>query len=281
MPRARSLIVASDGELVVERDPQRPSGRLLCQDTMDASYADLANPRHLEFDYLRWARLLLRAFGAHRVLHVGGAACTLARALLAEDPGSRHEVFELDERVLALARAHLGLRRQPGLRVRLSDGRAALEARAATLGVRAEYSADAIVIDAFIGARVPRHLVTAEALAGCARVAPLTVVNVVDTAGWRDVRAIAAGLADAYPHVAALRSGSSRRGGNVVLFGAAEALRREHLESAAAADPSPARLLTAAELSGSAPWLDQHEGTSAGGPSARQPGGKAREVRRF
>ena len=269
MSRARSLVVASDGELIVERDPQRSSGRLLRQAEMDASYVDLADPRHLEFDYLRWARLVLNAFGARRVLHVGGAACTLARALLAADAGSRQEVFELDLRVIEIARAHLGLRRQPGLRVRIADGRSALD-------LRADASADAIVIDAFLGTRVPRHLVTAEALANCARVAPLTVVNVVDTAGWRDARAVAAGLGDAYPHVGALSSGS-RRGGNIVIFGATAAPRHERLRSTAAADASPARLLAAADLMGVAAWSDQQvqgdqlDSSRASSSSARRP----------
>src|SRR5579875_2104583 len=105
--RAREYLIAAAGDLVVKRDPERPSGRLLRQDDMDASYVDLADARHLEFDYLRWARLILRAYAARRVLHIGGAACTLPRAVLAEDPGSRHEVFEVDERVLDIARVHL------------------------------------------------------------------------------------------------------------------------------------------------------------------------------
>jgi hypothetical protein len=249
MPRARSLIVATDGELIVERDPERASGRLLRQDGMDASYIDLADPRHIEFDYVRWARLIIRAFAAHHVLHVGGAACTLAQALQAEDAVSRHEVFEVDARVLEVARIHLGLRRQPRLKVRVADGRAALE-------LRPDNSADAIVIDAFVGARVPRHLVTREAFETYARIAPLTIVNVVDTAGWRDARAIAAGLGDTHGHVGALGSGS-RRGGNLVLFGSAGEPRRQQLESAAAADTSAARLLAATDLAGSVAWRDQ------------------------
>jgi hypothetical protein len=263
MPRARNLIVATDGELIVERDPDRVSGRLLRQDDMDASYVDLADPRHLEFDYLRWSRLILRAFAATRVLHVGGAACTLARALLAEDPRSRHEVFEVDERVLEVARLHLGLRRQPGLKVRVGDGRAAL-------AIRDDSSADAVMIDAFIGARVPRHLVTVDALEVCAAVAPLTLVNVVDTAGWRDARAIAAGLGEVYPHLGALASGP-RRGGNVVLFGSATAPRARELEEAAAADLSPARLLRAADLAGSTAWTDQRDSSSTSASSERRP----------
>ena len=97
---------------------------------MDASYIDLADAGHLEFDYLRWVRLIVQVHSARRVLHIGGAACALARALLAEDPESRHEVHEVDERVFQISREHLGLRRQPGLRLRVGDGRAAL-ARAA------------------------------------------------------------------------------------------------------------------------------------------------------
>ena len=249
MARARDHVIAAEGDLIVQRDPERPSGRLLRQGDMDASYVDLADARHLEFDYLRWARLILRSFGARRVLHVGGAACALPRALLAVDSGSRHEVFELDERVVRFAREYLGLRRQPGLRVRIGDGRA-------TLARRADLSTDAVVIDAFVGARVPRHLVTREALADCARIAPLTLVNVVDTSGWRDARAVAAGLVDAYAHVAALGP-STRRGGNVVLFGAATEPRYRQLEDLAAADASPARLMPAGDLAGAAAWRDQ------------------------
>jgi hypothetical protein len=248
MARARSLVLAVDGDLVVQRDRERPSGRLLRQDDMDASYVDLADSRHLEFDYLRWSRLVLRAFGARDVLHVGGAACTLARALLAEDSASRHEVIEIDERVFDIARAHLGLRRQRGLRLRVGDGRA-------TVAARPDGSAGAIVVDAFVGARVPRHLLTAEACADLARVAPLTVVNVVETAGWADALTIAAGLGEAYPHVGAL-CGGARRGGNVVLFGSEQEPAYRTLEAAAASDGSPARLLHASELAGAGPWRD-------------------------
>jgi hypothetical protein len=249
MARARSLIVAVDGELIVERDPERSSGRLLRQDDMQASYIDLADARYLGFDYLRWTRLALRAFAARRVLHLGGAACALARALLAEDHRSRHEVVEVDPRVFDIAREHLGLRRQPGLKLRVGDGRAAVAARA-------DDSAEAIVIDAFIGARVPRHLVTAETFAECARVAPLTLVNVVDTAGLPDARSIAAGLAEVYAGVAAVSSGN-RRGGNIVVLGFASVPQSGRLESMLAADTSPARLLGARDLAGAYAWRDQ------------------------
>jgi hypothetical protein len=235
--RTAPSTIARLGELTVEGDPRRPSGRLLRQAEMDASYIDLADPTHLEFDYLRWMRIVLRAAHPRRVLHIGGGACALARALATEDPRSRQEVCEVDGDVLELARAHLGLRRAPGLRVRRAEGRAHVAAQR-------DGSWDAIVIDAFVGALVPRSLVTAEALADAARVAPLALVNVVDDRAGRDVRTVAAGLALAYPRVWALGG----RVGNTVLAAGRRDLDLDRIGALAAADASPARLRRPGEL---------------------------------
>ncbi len=252
MPRARSrpAVLARVGDLVAERDPLRPSGRLLRDGHIDASYVDLADPTHLEFDYMRWMRIVLRAARAHRVLHVGGGAAALARALAAEDPGGRQEVCEVDADVLALAREHLGLRRGPGLRVRLADGRAFIVGQGPA-------SWDAVVIDAFVAATVPRRLITVEALADVARVAPLALVNVVDNRAARDVRTIAAGLSSAYPRVWTLGG----RAGNTVLAGATAELDLRRIAASAAADPSPSRLTgpdaIAPLIAGTAPIRDE------------------------
>lgn len=238
-PRLRTVhtTVARRGELIAERDPLRPSGRLLRQGDMDASYVDLADASHLEFDYLRWMRIALRAARARRVLHVGGGACALPRALAAADPGGRQEVCEVDTAVLALAREHFGLRRVPGLRVRHAEGRAFVAGQPAA-------SWDAIVIDAFVGATVPRRLVTAQALADVARVAPLALVNVVDNRSARSVRAVAAALTAAYPRVWALGG----RAGNTVVAGGVAPLDLDRIAAQAAADPSPARLTAPAAM---------------------------------
>ena len=261
MARRRSgpEILAATGDLVVQRDAGRASGRLLRHGDMDASYVDLADPRHLEFDYLRRMRDLVEALRARRVIHVGGGAGALARALAASDRERRQDVVEIDPEVLAVAREHLGLRRAPGLRVRHGDGRA-------FLATRRDGSADAILVDAFVGARVPRHLVTVEALADAARVlAPrgALAVNVVDAPPLNDARAIAAGLLEAFPVVAGLAGGPvlrGRRGGNVVLIAARGPLPLERLRTRAAADPSPAALLAPGEAlaftGGIPPWRD-------------------------
>jgi hypothetical protein len=236
-PRGAPTTLAQRGDLVAERDPRRPSARLLRQRDMDASYVDLADPLHLEFDYLRWIRIVLHAARAARVLHIGGGACALPRALAAENPGGRQEVCEVDAEVLALAREHLGLRRAPGLHVRHAEGRAFVAGQPSRQW-------EAIVVDAFIGATVPRRLITAEALADMARVAPLVLVNVVDNRAARDVLTVAAGLAEAYPRVWALGG----RAGNTIVAGNAVALDLEQIGARAAADPSPARLSAPAAM---------------------------------
>lgn len=204
---------------------------------MDASYVDLADPRHLEFDYLRWIRIVLHEGHARRVLHIGGGGCALPRALASEDPASRQEVCEVDGAVLAIAREHLGLRRMPGLRVRHADGRAFIAGRR-------DAHWDAVVIDAFVGAAIPRHLVTVEAARELAGVTPLVLVNVVDNRAARHVHAVAASLALAYPRVWTLGG----RAGNTVVIAGVRADGLNRIAAAAAADPSPAVLTAPDEL---------------------------------
>jgi hypothetical protein len=224
-------VLVQVGELSLETDPARPTGRLLRDAGMDLSYNDLADPRHLEFDYLRWMRWVLHSVRAHRVLHVGGAGCALARALAAADPHGRQEVWEIDPVILEVAREHLGLRRTPGLRVRLGDG-------ATALAFAADRSRDAVVIDAFLGARVAPGPSSPGALAEAARVAPLTLVNVVDDRAGREVARVADGLAQAYPRVWTL----SGRSHNTVLGADRGGLDLGRLRGPLAADRSPAAL---------------------------------------
>jgi hypothetical protein len=249
--RGAPKTVARRDDLVAERDPRRPSGWLLRQDDMDASYVDLADPLHLEFDYLRWIRIVLRVARARRILHIGGGACALARALAAEDPGGRQEVCEVDADVLALAREHMGLRRARGLHVRHAEGRAYIAGQPAA-------SWDAVVIDAFVGAAVPRRLITMQALIDVARVAPLALINVVDNRAARDVHAVAAGLAHAYPHVWSLGG----RAGNTVVGASVATLDLRRIAAGVAADASPARLTAPRAMAhriAGAPGLDDDD----------------------
>ncbi|MGH2885230.1 MAG: hypothetical protein ACRDPA_21410, partial [Solirubrobacteraceae bacterium] len=150
----------------------------------------------------------------------------------------------------------LGLRRAPGLRVRVAEGRTFLADQGSATW-------DAVVVDAFVAATVPRRLITAQALADVARVAPLALINVLDNRAARDVRTIGAGLATAYPRVWALGG----RAGNTILAGAVAELDLDRIAAQAAADPSPARLTRpdafALLLTGTPPLRD--EDVSTGG----------------
>src|SRR5262249_12408984 len=144
-----------------------------------------------------------------------------------------------------------GLRRAPGLRVRHAEGRAHLAAQA-------DGSWDAIVIDAFVGARVPPSLVTVEAMIEAARVAGLTLVNVVDNRSARGATAVASGLAMAYPAVWTL----GQRDGNAIVAGCLTAQMPDlaRIAARAAADPSPARVTPpgqmALEIASTSPLRD-------------------------
>jgi hypothetical protein len=175
--------------------------------------------------------------------------------LAAEDPAGRQEVCEVDPEVLAIAREHFGLRRVPGLRVRHAEGRA-------FIARQRDGGWDAVTIDAFVAATLPRHLITAEAATDLARVAPLALINVLDDRAARHVYTVAAGLARAYPRVWALGG----RAGNTIVVGSAARLDLDRISTRAAADPAPARLTPPEAMarltSGTVPLRD--EGVAAG-----------------
>ena len=122
------------------------------------------------------------------------------------------------------------------MRVRHAEGRRHIRSQP-------DLSWDAIVIDAFLGACIPGALVTVEAFLDSARVAPLTLVNVVDGRTAREVAAVASSIALAYPSVWAL----GQRVGNTIVAGYAAGLGPDLAAIAArlAADRSPARLVPA------------------------------------
>jgi hypothetical protein len=137
-----------------------------------------------------------------------------------------------------------------GLHVHVAEGRA-------FVARQARGSWDAIAVDAFVAATIPRRLITVQALAEVARVAPLALINVLDDRAAREVRTVAAGLAAAYPRVWALGG----RAGNTVVVGSVAPLDLGRIANLTAADPSPARLMPADAmargLAGTLPLRDE------------------------
>lgn len=211
----------------------RPGSWVVRLDDMDQSHVDLEDPTRLVFDYVRRIGTLLDGAAAPgeplRVLHVGGAGLTLARYVAARRPGSRQVVLEPDAELVELVRERLPLPRRSGISVRPVDGRSGL-------GEVRDGWAQAVVVDAFAGARVPDDLVTEQAWTALVRVsAPgaLLVLNLTDRAPFAHARRVLAGLRAALAAVAGpsrpvavgaeTATWRGRRSGNLLLVVGADA----------------------------------------------------------
>jgi spermidine synthase len=166
------------------------------------------------------------------VLHIGGGACALPRYVEATRPASRQRVFELDPGVVALARAHFGLRPTPRLRVKVGDA-------ADLLPARADRSADLVIGDAFDGPHVPVRLSGPAFVAHVRRVlrpAGVYALNVIDIPPLDEVHGHSAILEEVFGHVLWVAPPGVLRGrapGNVVLFASAARLPVAALERTA------------------------------------------------
>jgi len=201
----------------VVADAERASGRTLVLEDLRHSYVDLADPRHLEFDYVRWIGDAIDAMAPSRepldAVFVGGGGFTLPRYLAATRPGSRSRVLEVDEPLVDLVRERLGLRTGPALQVRIGDARI-------TLGREPAGSAGLVVGDAFGARSVPWHLATVEFAREIRRVlrpGGVYALNVIDQGPLALLRAQAATLATVFADVA-LVDQPGPDGGNLVLL---------------------------------------------------------------
>ncbi|MFC7216872.1 spermidine synthase [Streptomyces polyrhachis] len=225
-------------------DVDRPAGWLLTVDGAPQSYVDLADPRHLEFEYVRRlahvADLLGEPAGPLDVLHLGGGALTLPRYLAATRPGSRQHVAEADRGLIALVGEHLPLPAGCGIEVLPADARKALEAAQPA-------ALDLVVADVYGGSRSPAHLASVEfarAAARALRPHGVYAANLADAAPFAFLRSQLACAAAVFPYRCVLAEPGVLRGrrfGNVVLVASHEELPVHDLARRAAADAFPAR----------------------------------------
>jgi spermidine synthase len=203
----------------VVADPERDSGRVLMLDTLRHSYVDLADPTHLEFEYVRAVAavtdVIAPAGERLSALHIGGGGLTVPRYLAAVRPGTESLVIEVDPGVVAIDREQLALETSEDLRVRVADGRVALAEEEP--GLR-----HLVVGDAFGGLSVPWQLTTREALElveGALADTGVYAVNLIDHPPLGFVRAELATLRDVFPHVLLLARApvlAGEDGGNLV-----------------------------------------------------------------
>ncbi|HYJ76095.1 MAG TPA: fused MFS/spermidine synthase, partial [Kineosporiaceae bacterium] len=235
----------------VQADPARPTGRVLVLDTLRHSYVDLADPRYLEFAYVRaMASALDAGAPAGRpldALFLGGGGFTLPRFLAAVRPGSRSLVYEIDPDVVALDRRRLALRTGPeaGIDARVRDARLGLFATATA-------SRDVVVGDAFGQISVPWHLTTREVVArvrSVLRPGGVYLVNVIDHPPLAFARAEVATIADVFPSVAVIASPDAlagRDGGNLVVLASGAELPVDAIRTALARRAPELALLSGA-----------------------------------
>jgi spermidine synthase len=217
----------------------------------DQSYVDLDDPLRLEFDYMQRLVDVLDSIAAPgerlRIVHIGGAAMTMPRYIAATRPTSAQIVLEPDIELTAFIRRHLPLPRRSGITVRGTDGRRGI----------AELPngyADLMIIDAFVGARVPADLTTADFLADARRALndqSVIMINLTDRGPLSYGRRVLAGVRQAFPYVALCAEASTlkgRRFGNVIVVGGTTPLPYAAIADRAGRSPFPYRVLRGARL---------------------------------
>ncbi len=148
---------------------------------------------------------------------------TLPRYVAATRPSSAQIVLEPDIELTAFVRRHLPLPTRSGIKVRGTDGRRGIA------DLRDGY-ADLVIIDAFVGARVPADLTTAEFLADARRALSdhgVIIINLTDRGPLGYARRVLAGVRLAFPHLLLCAEPSTlkgRRFGNVIIAGGATPL---------------------------------------------------------
>jgi len=217
----------------------------------DQSYVDLDDPLRLEFDYVQRLADVVDSVTEPgqrlRVVHIGGAAMTLPRYIAATRPGSAQLVLEPDVELTAFVRRHLPLPVRSGIKVRGTDGcRGIAELR--------DGYADLVIIDAFVGARVPAELTTNEFLEDARRSLSdhgVIILNLTDRGPLGYARRVLAGVRQVFPHVLLCAESSTlkgRRFGNVIIAGGGTALPYSAIAERAGQSPFPYRVLRGARL---------------------------------
>jgi hypothetical protein len=247
------------GAVELLADADRPGGWLLLTDRIRQSYVDLDDPTYLDFEYVQaFADVIdLLPDGPLAVTHIGGAGCTLARYVAVRRPRSSQIVFEPDVALTETVRARLPFPRGARIRVRAQDGRTGL----AALG---DASADVVVLDAYLGGRVPGELTTVEFFTDVARVlrpSGVLLANLADGPPLRYSRRTVRTVARVLPTVTVRADPAvfrGRRFGNVVLAASAGEFPLAELARVASGAMFPQRVLSGQALTnfaGKAPVL--------------------------
>jgi spermidine synthase len=232
------------------RDLERETGWVLLVDGVEQSYVDVADPMHLEFEYMQHIGLVLDAARPRPdpvvAVHLGGGAFTLPRWLSATRPGSRHVVVETSAEVLDVIAP---LRVGADCEIIVDDAMSAVAALPPAV-------ADLVIWDLYDGPRAVTAALTLDALASLRGLLPaergLAVLNVSDVLPFDVVRPVLASLRMCFADVALLAEPSTlrgRRSGNCVLVASAgEPLPVEEMARRSAGAPVRGRVVAGDDL---------------------------------
>ncbi|MGW3664956.1 spermidine synthase [Streptomyces sp. NPDC005141] len=226
-------------------DVDRERAWLLTVDGAPQSYVDLDEPTHLEFEYTRRLGHVLDTVTepgrALDVLHLGGGALTLPRYVAATRPGSRQDVVEVDQGLLAMIGECLPVPGDAGIELHRADARTWIEAAAAD-------SADILIADVFGGSRVPAHLTSTAYASAAERVLRpdgVYLANLADATPFAFLRSQLATFSTVFEEIALIAEPGVLRGrrfGNAVLVASHRPLDTAALARRTAADAFPARV---------------------------------------
>ena len=263
-------VAVDSGTAELRPDRDRPGSWTLVLNGAPQSHVDLADPTHLEFEYLRRLGHVVDVIAPPgeplRVLHLGGGALTLPRYVAATRPRSGQQVVEVDGALVELVRERLPLDRTARVRVRTGDARE-------VLGRAPAAAFDRVVADVFAGVRTPPHLTSVEftrLVARALRPGGWYAANVADGAPLGFARGQVATARAVFPQVLLVADPGVLRGrrfGNLVLLAGSGELPVAALTRRSAADPFPGRVEHGADLArfagGAVPVTDR---TATGSP---------------
>ncbi|TSD98500.1 spermidine synthase [Gordonia rubripertincta] len=226
-------------------------GWLLTVNGAHSSHIDPDDATVLDFEYLRQMAAVIAerrpTSDRLRVLHLGGAACALARYLDHQYPDARQVAVEVDGELARLVREWFDLPRAPKLRIRVGDAREVVTSLQP--GTR-----EVIVRDAFAGDRTPAHLTTREFTSAVRDVlvpGGLYLANCGDSRDLAGARAEAATVASVFEHLMLIADAAmfkGRRTGNIVIVGSDAPLDASAtLVRTLLSDPLPAQILSGAK----------------------------------
>ncbi len=247
-PFPPGVLATSTGTMSFE--PVSARAALVLLDGMESSFVDLDDPGHLEFEYMQQFDAAVHSVwgdGPVRALHLGGAACSLARAWAHTRPGSRQIVVEWDALIAELAREFCDIPRSPQVRIRVAEARASLEGFPAG-------RFDVVVRDTFAGGQVPDHLRTVQVARMARQVVSdggLYCVNLTDHPPLTLARQEVATLATCFPYLALIADPAILRGrryGNLVIIATSRPFDEADLIRRCRALPLPVRVVLGQEL---------------------------------